>query len=104
MADDLPPFEASWGNIKLFVQELSTDGGRTKVVHDLSSGDVHPTQDMGRRARRVKCKLLYDHFVGFPPPVVAAKAIEDAVASGAAAVFTHPMLGSYLAGVGDYTQ
>jgi hypothetical protein len=104
MADDLPPFECSWGSLRLFAQEISTDVGRTKVVHDLSSGDVHPSQDMGRHSRRTKLRLLFDNVAGFPPPAAAAKAFEAAVDTGESALFTHPMLGSYMAGIGDYTQ
>lgn len=101
MADEL--FLASWGRIRLFCTELETESGRTKVVHDLTNGDLHPTQDRGRKARRAKAKLAFDDFQGFPDPVTAAKTMEAAVATGQAAMFSHPLIGSYLAGIGDFS-
>ncbi len=94
---------ASWGRIRLFCEEMTTDGSRTQVVHRLSSGSLHPTQDRGRRERRVRCKLQFDHFPGSPPPIEAAAIMEAAVASGASAMFQHPTLGRYLASVGEFT-
>lgn len=97
-------YESSWGSIRLFATDIETEAGRTKVVHDLTSGDVHPVQDRGRRARRVKLKLAFDDFgPAFPKPLEAVRALEAAVASGQSAMFSHPMLGAYMAGVGDFT-
>lgn len=97
-------FETTWGSIRLFCTEIQTDGSRTKVVHDLTSGDVHPVQDRGRRARRVKVKLAFDDFPGFPSPIDAAAALERAVDTGASAMFSHPLLGTFMAGIGEYMQ
>lgn len=97
-------YESSWGSIRLFATDIETEAGRTKVVHDLTNGDVHPVQDRGRRARRAKLKLAFDDFgPAFPAPLEAVRALEAAVASGQSAMFSHPMLGSYVAGVGDFT-
>lgn len=93
---------ASWGRIRLFCEKITTDGSRTQVVHDLSSGDVHPVQDRGRRARRVRCKLQFDDFPGAPSPREAADAMEAAVSSGATAMFQHPTLGRFLASIGEF--
>jgi len=93
---------ASWGRIRLFCEKVTTDGSRTQVVHDLSSGDAHPVQDRGRRARRVRCKLQFDDFPGAPGPREAADAMEAAVASGATAMFQHPTLGRFEASIGEF--
>lgn len=99
-------FVATWGSIRLFASMFHTDNSRTQVVHDLSSGDVHPVQDRGLRARRVRVTLLFDDFVGFPDqgsPLDAFREFKSAVDSGARAIFTHPVEGSYLACVGEFT-
>lgn len=100
MADEL--YECSWGSIRLFATDIQTESGRTKVVHDLTNGDVHPVQDRGRKARRAKLKLVFDEFAGFPAPLEAVRTLESALASGQSAMFSHPLLGSYMAGVGDF--
>lgn len=99
---DLPL--ASWGRVRMFAAQINTEAGRTKVVHDLSSGDEHPVQDRGLRAVRTRVRILFDDFPDAPAPVDAVLILQDAVNSGKSAVFTHPLLGSYLAGVGDFTH
>lgn len=94
--------ECSWGRIRLFASQVSTDGGRTQVVHGPSSGDVHVVQDRGLRERRVRLRLQFDDFPGAPPPLDAARALEAAKNSGQSAIFQHPILGRYLASVGDF--
>lgn len=94
---------ASWGSIQLFCTELEIDGSRTKVVHDLTSGDVHPVQDRGLHVKRTKGKIVFDDFgPNFPAPVDAARAMFNAVGTGTSAMFTHPLVGSFQAGIGDF--
>lgn len=96
-------FKASWGKIQLFASKIHAQNSRTQVVHDLTSGDVHPTQDRGRRALRTRVELVFDEFPGQGPPIDAAKRLKAAVDSGATAVFTHPMDETpYIASVGDF--
>lgn len=96
-------FAATWGKIRLFASQVHVDNSRTQVVHELTNGDIHPVQDRGLRAGRVKCTLLFDDFPGFPAPAVAFAAFKAAVDSGAPATFSHPLSGSYLASVGEFT-
>ncbi len=95
---------ASWGSIRMFAEEISTTAGRTKVVHNLSSGDQHPVQDRGLQEVRTRVRILFDEFPGAPAPDVAVRILQDAVNTGKSAIFTHPLIGSYLAGVGDFTH
>ncbi len=95
---------ARWGDLRLFCSQVSTDGGRTQVVHEPSSGDSHVIQDRGLRVRRARCRLQFDEFPGFPPPIDAARALEDAKNTGAVQMFSHPLLGRYLASVGEFTS
>lgn len=104
MADPSELLECSWGRIRLFASQIHTEGGRTQVVHELSSGDDHPVQDRGLRVRRVRCKVMFDDFPNSPPAIEAARALETAKNSGQAALFQHPLLGRYLASIGDFNS
>lgn len=96
-------FKASWGKIQLFAAKIQAENSRTQVVHDLTSGDVHPTQDRGRRALRTRVDLVFDEFPGQPSPLAAALKLKAAVDDGARAVFMHPLEPTpYLASVGDF--
>lgn len=96
--------ECSWGRIRLFASHIRTDSGRTQVVHNLSSGDIHPVQDRGLRERRVHLRVQFDDFPGAPSPRDAALALESAKNTGQAAIFQHPILGRYMASVGDFSS
>lgn len=96
--------QARWGDIVLFCSQTNTDGGRTQVVHEPSSGDKHIVQDRGLRVRRTRCQLQFDEFPGFPGPADAALILEAAKNDGTVRMFTHPLLGRYLASVGEFTS
>lgn len=97
-------FEATWGRIKLWIRELQTDNSRTLVVHELTSGDEHPVQDRGERIRRTTVALLFDEMTGEDlPPLDRFMRFKAAVDSGAEAVFTHPIDGSFMAKVGEFS-
>jgi hypothetical protein len=102
MADVSDLLECRWGEIRLFAAQVHTDGGRTQVVHELSSGDSHPVQDRGLRVRRVRCRVQFDEFPGAPSPRDAALALEAAKNSGRTAIFQHPLYGRFLASVGEF--
>lgn len=104
----MPPsdafFEATWGRLKLWLSSISTDNSRSLVVHELSSGDVHPVQDRGARIRRSRCDLLFDEMTGEEmSPFDRFVLFKAAVDSGAEAIFNHPIDGSFLAKVGEFT-
>lgn len=102
MAKPSELLECSWGRIRLFASQVHTDGGRTQVVHELSSGDRHPVQDRGLRIRRVRLQLQFDDFPGSPAPRDAVLALEAAKNSGQTAVFQHPLLGRYVASIAEF--
>jgi hypothetical protein len=95
--------QATWGSIRLWATDIHTESSRTQVVHNLSSGDIHPVQDRGLRERRDRCTLVFDDFPGQPTPAEAFQRIEAAKNSGAAAIFTHPLGASYLARIGEFS-
>lgn len=96
-------FAVSWGRIPLMIGNVTTDNSRSLVVHDLSSGDAHPLMDRGLRARRTRCALLFDDFGDGQTSSNRFRQFKAAVDAGAAAIFTHPIDGSYLANVGEFT-
>lgn len=102
MAGPTELLECSWGKIRMFASKVHTDSGRTQVVHELSSGDSHPVQDRGLRVRRVRVQIQFDDFPNAPSPRDAALALEAAKDSGQTAIFQHPLLGRYLASVGEF--
>lgn len=102
MAKPSELLECSWGKIRLFASQIHTDGGRTQVVHELSSGDNHPVQDRGLRVVRVRCRVQFDDFPGSPSPIDSALALEAAKNTGQTAVFQHPILGRFVASVAEY--
>lgn len=97
-------FDITWGRIRVWCSTVSTDNSRTQVVHELSSGDDHPIQDRGRVARKVTCALL---FVEMPnEPLLPQDRLEDFIAQvdrGSVELFTHPLAGSYLVHVENFT-
>lgn len=102
MAGPAELMECHWGDIRLFASSVSTDGGRTQVVHERSSGDRHAVQDRGLRVQRVRCHVQFDDFPGSPSPLEAAQALNAAKNSGRTAIFQHPMFGRFLASVGEF--
>lgn len=94
--------ECRWGKLRLFMSGIDTDGSRTLVVHNRSAGDRHTVQNRGLRERRVRCQLQFDDFPGQPSPAEAALALEQAKNDGQAAIFQHPLLGRFLASIGEF--
>lgn len=96
-------FFIRWGRIQMFASSIHADNSRTQVVHDLTAGDVHPTQDRGQRAIRTRIELVFDEFPNQPDPLTQALALKAAVNSGAQAILVHPMEPvAYLASVGEF--
>lgn len=96
--------QCTWGRIRLWLGTTETDNSRTIVVHDLSSGDRHPTRDQGLATRRVRASLLFDEFDGeTETPTARFLAFKAAVDDGVEAIFTHPIGESFLATVGPFT-
>lgn len=94
--------ECRWGKLRLFAARINTQSGRTQVVHNPASGDVHQVQDRGLVERRVRCHLQFDDFPGQPSPAAAALALESAKNTGETAVFQHPLLGRFVASIGEF--
>lgn len=97
-------YDTTWGIVRLFCSSISTENSRKQVVHELATGDVHPVSDRGMAVRRTRCSLLFDEMPGEPRSAfdrfLEFKAQVD---RGDDAIFTHPIDGSYLAKVGEFS-
>jgi len=93
----------TWGSLRLWAASIDTKGGRTKVVHRLTSGDEHPVDDRGLQERRYRYELLFDDMPDDPLSAEERlRRLDAAVKSGADAILSHPIDGTFLAGVGEF--
>ena len=98
-------FEASWAGIRLWISKITTDEGRTLVVQPYTTGDVPSVQNRGGVPKVARASILFDDMDGeeLGPGDRLLRLIE-AKDSGLPSVFTHPLLGSYLAEVGEFSH
>ena len=103
-ADDLDElYDASYGGVRLWCSRVSTTNGRSIVVHDLTTGDDHPTQDKGLEARIARASLLFDDMDGeTTSPKQRFDAFCALVEGGKPQIFSHPLRGSYRATVRQF--
>lgn len=97
-------YTATWGRIRLWLGTTNVDNSTDIVVHNLSSGNSHPTRNSGLAVRRTRAILLFDEFDGeSDTPSNRFRAFKALVDSGAEAIFVHPIDGAFLASVGPFT-
>jgi len=108
MADDDPNFyRSSWGGVRLWIRSITSDHSRTKVVKDLSRGDHPVIQDRGLRGgRRTSCELLFDDDLRGESEngLKRLQRFIELVDTGKDYLFTHPVYGSYLAGIDHFVH
>lgn len=97
-------YQSSWGDLRLWISEISTIGGRDKVVHDLSTGDVHPIQDRGGQNKVARVTILFDWMDGDSIAPLDRLRLFLAQIDDKARPFRHPILGTYLARIGDFNH
>lgn len=97
-------FPISWGTIKLWAARVSTDNGRRTTIHELTAGDRHPVDDRGLKPRIARYELQFDDVPGeAEEPLDRFLRLKVQVDEGARLIHTHPIDGSYLARVGEFT-
>lgn len=96
----------AWGDIRFFASDVSWEGGRTQVVHELANvapGQVHPRMDRGSRPRRTRLKIHFDDVPGSnETPQQTFERLEAAIDAGEVRIFTNPLGSSFPAAVGDF--
>jgi hypothetical protein len=98
-------YTAYWGPLRLYIEDISTDGGRHQVTHEPSRGDGYVTQDKGRVLRKVRTTLsFFDTEAEAKTGRERYEQFLEMVDGGDEQVFVHPFHGSFLAVVGPYTE
>lgn len=96
-------YQSSWGTITVWFAEVSSQGGRTLVIHPLTSGENFPVQDRGPRLKVTRGEMLFDEIASEDiEPIDRFHAFEELVNRGEPQIFTHPLRGSYLARIGEF--
>lgn len=106
MADDVADayYTASWGPIRLWLASIDTDNGREIVVHSPTTGNTHTLQDRGRKVQRARCSLLFDDMTGETESAARRfRRFKATVDGGEEQLFTHPIDGTYLAKIGEFS-
>lgn len=97
-------FTVAWGRMTLWCAAVSTSRPRRLVVHRMSGGDEHPVDDRGLDELRTRVSVLFDDFDGVATtPLARFRELEAAHELGTEAMFTHPIKGSFLAKIGDFS-
>lgn len=104
MADKTVFYKSSFGDLRLWLTNISTDRTRDLVEHKLSAGDEHVVQDRGRGIVRARCSVLFASMAGDDlSPLDRCRALQ-AIVDDKPRVFSHPTSGSYLARIGPFTE
>lgn len=93
----------SWGGLKLFAQQVSTDIGRDVVILSPSTGDRHRARDRGRRLAVTPIELVFCYVGGEEPYQKRYARFLELIETGDPQLFVHPAHGSYLASIGEAT-
>lgn len=97
-------YRSSFGGLQLWLNKLSTDRGRTQVVHELSSGDDYVVQDRGRVPQRARGTAMFDWMDGDAiEPLDRLRALQ-ALVDEKPRILSHPVSGSFLARVAAFTE
>lgn len=94
-------FPASYGGVSFWFGSFDGQGGRDIVVQSPSRGDIHVLQDRGRRHRTLSSEIMFVDEPDRDPVADRFRAFLDLSEDGEGHLFTHPILGSYLARVSD---
>ncbi len=90
-------FDASFGNIPIRVSSITTDDGRDIVVQTPARGSKHFNQDRGQKVGRVEAEIVFVDEPGARDFRVRFAEFRDLIQLGEPSIFSHPLLGSYLA-------
>lgn len=92
-----------FGDITLLITSHADDDGRDWVVQSPSRGDQHVLQERGRRLQRTSCEILFCDEPGSATYLDRFLAFQVAAREAAPRLFLHPINGSYLAVVSEFS-
>lgn len=93
----------SWGGLKLFSAEVSTDIGRDVVILSPATGDRHRARDRGRRLAVTPLELVFCFMANEEPYQKRYARFLELIELGEPQLFVHPAHGSYKASIGEAT-
>lgn len=100
-------FETAWGGVRLWIASLEADEGRDVIVQPYSSGNVPDMRDRGNTPHPARYSLLFDQFPGDARD--AKSMLEDLILQKeqqgvrGPQLFTHPLWGTYLAFISEFS-
>lgn len=96
-------FQSAWGAVRLWLANISTDEGRALIVQQYTRGNVPDVRNAGNVPKVTRCTILFDEMSDDVDP---QDRLEDLILlkdKGKPQLFTHPIHGTYLAEIQDFT-
>lgn len=90
-------FDAAFGDQRILVSQIDTDGGRDIAVSSPSRGNKHVLMDRGEKFGPTTCEILFVDQPRLAPYTDRYDAFRALVKAGEPQIFSHPLDGSYLA-------
>lgn len=104
MADPRNLFKCAWGSCELWVSSVETAEGRDLVIQSYTNGNIPSIQNRGDTPPTVRVALIFDDIRGQKENgddrLTHFRALK---AAGKPQLFTHPLYGTYLAEIGEFT-
>jgi hypothetical protein len=97
-------FSAEFAGVSLLISEIETVEGRDVAVQSPARGSRHWNKDRGQKHRVVTAQLLFIDRPGQAPYLERFDVVRTLANADEAQVFSHPLLGSYLARFSDFTH
>ncbi len=98
-------FKSAWGSVELWISNIETDDGRDLVIQKYTRGNLPSVQNRGNNTKTARVTLLFDDIRGQQETgedrlnsMIALKEL------GKPQLFTHPIHGTYLAEIGEFTH
>ena len=90
-------FTASFDDFPLRITSITTEDGRDIVVQTPSRGSKHFSQDRGQKVGRVQAEIVFVDEANAADFRDRFDAFRKLISDGEPKVFSHPIIGSYLA-------
>lgn len=98
-------FRSAWGSVELWLSNIETDEGRKLVIQEYTRGNVPNVQNTGDSVKTARVTMLFDEMRG--QAETGEERLNSLIALkelGKPQLFTHPIHGTYLAEIGEFTH
>ena len=104
MADPRNLFKSAWGSVELWCSSVQTEEGRDLVIQPYTSGNVPSVQNRGDVTKTVRVGLIFDDIRGQNEgPEDRLTHLINLKEAGKPQLFTHPIAGTFLAEIGEFS-